>query len=154
MMVIFKILHVFSNTSLWLTERVISSHNITGTLSVHQANTARASTYIRKILRNIYWLCIKCNWFQKRYCQTSNIRHTKSKNLNVSHLVLQLSLPNLVNHWLSRGWRCSWSSVDRRCSNYIWLIINFIAYWGASSIRCLTILGHVTWQPLLGLLSW
>ena len=29
-----------------------------------------------------------------RYCQTSNIRHNKSQNLNVSHLVLQLSLPN------------------------------------------------------------
>ena len=30
------------------------------------------------------------------YCQTSNIRRTKSQNLNVSHLVLQLSLPNLL----------------------------------------------------------
>ena len=26
----------------------------------------------------------------------------------------------------SREWRCSWSSVDRRCSNYIWVINNFI----------------------------
>ena len=29
-------------------------------------------------------------------------------------------------HWsqvLSREWRCSWSSADRRCSNYIWMII-------------------------------
>ena len=28
-------------------------------------------------------------------------------------------------HWnqvLSREWRCSWSSADRRCSNYIWII--------------------------------
>ena len=33
-------------------------------------------------------------------------------------------------HWgqlLSREWRCSWSSTDRRCSNYIWMIINFIS---------------------------
>ena len=30
----------------------------------------------------------------KKYCQTSNISHTKSKNLNVSRLVMQLSLPN------------------------------------------------------------
>ena len=29
---------------------------------------------------------------------------------------------------LSRKWRCSVSSTDRRCSNYIWVIINFIAY--------------------------
>ena len=35
--------------------------------------------------------------FDKRssnYCQTSSIKCTKSKNLNVSHLILQLSLPN------------------------------------------------------------
>ena len=29
---------------------------------------------------------------------------------------------------LSREWRCSWSSADRRCSNYIWVINNSIAY--------------------------
>ena len=28
---------------------------------------------------------------------------------------------------LSREWRCSWSSTDRRCSNYISVINNFIA---------------------------
>ena len=28
---------------------------------------------------------------------------------------------------LSREWRCSWSSADRRCSNYIWVIDKFIA---------------------------
>ena len=46
-------------------------------------------------------------------------------------------------HWsqvLSREWRCSWSSADRRCSNYIWVIDNFIAYWGASYISELTVL--------------
>ena len=30
------------------------------------------------------------------YRQTSNISHTKFQNLNVSRLVLQLSLPNLL----------------------------------------------------------
>ena len=29
---------------------------------------------------------------------------------------------------LSREWRYSWSSADRRCSNYIWVINNFITY--------------------------
>ena len=33
---------------------------------------------------------------QSLYRQTSNIRHTKSENLNVSRLVLQLSLRNLL----------------------------------------------------------
>ena len=40
---------------------------------------------------------------------------------------------------LSREWRCSWSSADRRCSNYIWVIDKFIAYWGASYIRDFTV---------------
>ena len=34
-------------------------------------------------------------------------------------------------HWgqvLSWEWRCSWSSADRQCSYYIWVINNFIAY--------------------------
>ena len=31
------------------------------------------------------------------------------------------------SHVLSREWRCSWSSTDRRCSNYIWVIDNLIA---------------------------
>ena len=45
-------------------------------------------------------------------------------------------------HWsqvLSREWRCSWSSADRRCSNYIWVINNFIAIRGTPYIRCLTV---------------
>ena len=36
-------------------------------------------------------------------------------------------------HWsqvFSLEWRCGWSSADRRCSNYIWVINNFIAYLG------------------------
>ena len=36
-------------------------------------------------------------------------------------------------HWsqvLSREWRCSWSNAGRRCSNYIWVINNLIAYKG------------------------
>ena len=40
---------------------------------------------------------------------------------------------------LSREWRCSWSSADRRCSNYIWVIDNFFAYQGATYIRGFTV---------------
>ena len=36
---------------------------------------------------------------------------------------------------LSRERSCSWSSADRRCSNYIWMIDNFIAYQCAAYIR-------------------
>ena len=45
-------------------------------------------------------------------------------------------------HWsqvLSWEWRYNWSSADRRCSNYIWVIHNFIAYQGASYIRDFTV---------------
>ena len=41
---------------------------------------------------------------------------------------------------LSREWRCSWSSAVRRCSNYICVIDNFIAYQGASYIRGFTVI--------------
>ena len=41
---------------------------------------------------------------------------------------------------LSREWRYSWSSADRRCSNYIWVINNLIAFLSASYIRDLTVL--------------
>ena len=45
-------------------------------------------------------------------------------------------------HWsqvLSWEWRCSWSSADRQCSNYIWVINNIIAYKGATYIRGFTV---------------
>ena len=40
---------------------------------------------------------------------------------------------------LRREWRYSCSSADRRCSNFIWMINNFIAYQGATSVRDLTV---------------
>ena len=62
------------------------------------------------------------------YRQFSNIRRTQSQKINVSRLVLQLSLPNpLKPGVVSWEWRCSWSSVDRRCSNYIWVIVRWFA---------------------------
>ena len=53
-------------------------------------------------------------------------------------------------HWsqvLSREWRCSWSSADRRCSNYIWMIKKCTMYQGVTYIRGLTILKCV-WNSL------
>ena len=49
---------------------------------------------------------------------------------------------------LSQEWRCSWSSTDRQCSNYIWVIKNLISYQCVTYIRGLTVslhwLCHVT----------
>ena len=43
---------------------------------------------------------------------------------------------------LSGKWRCSWSSADRRCSNFIWVTNYLIAYQSASYIRDLTVIIH------------
>ena len=46
-------------------------------------------------------------------------------------------------HWsqvLSRKWRCSRSSADRRCSKYIWVINNCIAFSCAPFIRGLMVI--------------
>ena len=66
--------------------------------------------------------------FDHSYRKTSSISRTKSQNLNV--LVSSCSCFRSI-HWsqvLSWEWRCSWSSADRRCSNCIRVINNFIAY--------------------------
>ena len=45
-------------------------------------------------------------------------------------------------HWssvLSQEWRCIWGSADRRCSTYIWVIMNLIFYQGVAYIRGLTV---------------
>ena len=63
------------------------------------------------------------------YRKTSSIKRTKYQNLNDCCLVLQLNLLNPLKPCVnSQLWRCSWSSANRRCSNYIWVINKFIAY--------------------------
>ena len=62
------------------------------------------------------------------YRKVSNIRRTKSPNLNVLVSSCSCFCPIQWSQVLSRERRCSWSSADRRCSNYIWVIDNFIAY--------------------------
>ena len=80
------------------------------------------------------------------YRKISNIRRTKSQDLNVS-LISSCSrlCPIPWNPVLSGEWRCSWSSADRRCSNYIWVINDLIVNWGAAYIRDFTV---TEWTPL------
>ena len=49
------------------------------------------------------------------------------------------------NHVLSWEWRCSWSSADRRCSNYICVINNLVSHKGASNIRDLMVAIFSAW---------
>ena len=85
-----------------------------------------------------------------RYRQTSNITCTKFQNLTVSHLFLQLSCPIHWSHVLSQEWRCSWSSADSQCSNYIRKMNNFIANYDAPYIRGLTVMVCALWGYSIG----
>ena len=57
--------------------------------------------------------------------------HVGPKNFAIWEMLLISACSCLCPiHWsqvLSREWRCSWSSANRRCSNYIWVIDSFIA---------------------------
>ena len=99
-------------------------------------------------------LWIKISWFlilipdsyrcytNKRFKyrpKTNNTSRTKSPNLLFLVSSCSCLCPIHGSQVLSPEWRCSWSNTDRRSSNYIWVINNFIAYWGASSISGLTV---------------
>ena len=71
------------------------------------------------------------------YHQTSNIRRTKSQNVNVPRLVLQLPLPRQLRPGLSWSLRCSWS---RSWSYYICVINNLMAHQREFYIRSLRVL--------------
>ena len=87
------------------------------------------------------------------YCQTSITSRTKSQNLNVSLLVMKLSLPNPLMPGVKSIMRY-WRSTDRWCSNYIWVMNNFIVRragllwsqqdfewrWSVPLFKCLTVL--------------
>ena len=73
------------------------------------------------------------------YRKVSNIRRTKIKTYMILVSTCSCLCPSHWSQVLSREWRCSWSSADRRCSNYIWVIDNFIAFKGESYIKDLTV---------------
>ena len=61
------------------------------------------------------------NDYHRTYHQASNIIRTKYQKLNVSRLVLQLSLPNSLKPGVE-------SRMKTPFANYIWVINNFITY--------------------------
>ena len=68
--------------------------------------------------------------------QTSNTRRNKSQNLNVSRLVLQLSLANPIKPGVRSRMKMY---LSRRCPNCIWVTNNVMACQGACFIRRLTV---------------
>ena len=79
-------------------------------------------------------LCLSCCTFN-RYCQIFNIGRTNFQTLMFLVSSCSCLRPIYWSPVLSRDWRCSRSSADRWCSNYIWVINNFIANEGGSYIR-------------------
>ena len=66
---------------------------------------------------------------RENYCQTSNISRTKSPKPKCFSSSLAFVFAQSVEaRWSGREWRYSWSSADRRCSNYIWVTNIFIAF--------------------------
>ena len=103
-------------------------------------------------LWTLHWHTLSGVWYGMpclpEMCCTFEIKATSPMNLYNetsphSTLTSLLSLNDLWPiHWrqvLSWEWRCSWSSADRRCSNYIWVINNFIANLGVAYIRDSTV---------------
>ena len=84
------------------------------------------------------------SWYIQIHHKISNTSRTNSPNSNVSRLVWSCICPSYWCQVLRREWRCSWSSAERRCSNYIWVIDKSIARYGASYIRDLTVHLHVS----------
>ena len=112
----YNVVRVPENKPWWLW--IASSHG-----SPENARYGHNKTMSNKTMSISYWM----------HHQTSNKRGTKPQKLNVlSRLAVVVAQSSQV---LSREWRCSWSSADRRCSNYIWVISNCIAYLGVAYIR-------------------
>ena len=74
--------------------------------------------------------CSKGTKMYQRYGFTVNPLIKSTPNPKTFMILLASCSCLCPIHWsqvLSRKWRCSWSSADRRCYNYIWVINNFIA---------------------------
>ena len=99
--------------------------------------------YILWEWRNGLTCNIKVYCIEQMTIEPLNIKRIKFQNLNVSRLVLQLSLP----YPLEPGFKSRMNSACRCCSNYIWVINNFVAYEGAFYIRDLMVFCFNDWRP-------
>ena len=105
--------HVSNNTVFFIIHFLLSAVVLS-----HLHRRSLDTFYIYKWYMYVYGEHSLC------YLQTSNIRRNNSQNF---FLVSSCSClcPIRWSRVLSREWRCGWSSVDRRCSNCIWMIRQF-----------------------------
>ena len=77
-------------------------------------------------------ISVNCNsrWWVNMYNTVKLIVYDTPNSKTLMFFVSSCSCfcPIRWSQVLSREWRCSWSSADRRCFNYIWVINNFNAY--------------------------
>ena len=95
--------------------------------------------WILNLARQFRWQCCIRVVDTAKYCKAFNMMHPIPK-LKCFSACLAAVCPIGWSQVLSQKWRCSWSSANRGCSNYIWLIIIFIAYKGAPYIRSLRVI--------------
>ena len=99
-------------------------------------------TYIAKMWKLIKFIKNVIFWRNHTDINPHDWTITKKTIRTTIHENFSKMKNSKVDRWalsLSREWRCSWSGADRRCSNYIWVINNFIAYQGAPYTRGLTV---------------
>ena len=141
----------------------ILSIYICGCWAIQSVSLVKKTTYVRNLLQfDLTMDTLGWGKFGRKHTlgygpisdHQSNIQYkiTKSQHLNNYFLVLRLSLRNPLNPGVKGAeWRCSWSSADKRWSNYNWVTSNCIAYiatyilefwlFGAKPFQC----WHVNW---------
>ena len=135
----------------WITNSYFTEHYLAGSCYLHGRgnicetwawySTSVHGHYIRR--KNNFTLLQNVNPSgTDSYRQTYNISRNRSKNVMFLLSSCSCLRPIPWSRVLSREWWCSWSSTDRPSSNYICVINNFIAYWGATYFRVLTV-GHL-----------
>ena len=127
---------------LWLMQSMLLAHHCWympcgmwwDSLTVRQCPKWPFTIHARQCIISVEYRPLRQQQMTNTYRQTSQISRTKSQNLNLSRLVLRLSLPNP----LKPGVKSRMKMELEDGSNCIWVII-FIAYSGATYIRGLTI---------------
>ena len=90
-------------------------HYAINPVTLHKLNYFEEQYVIIYILYRPPWINRNKSQHMTMYHQTSDIKHTKSQNLNVSRLVLQLSLPNQFKPGVKLGMKmyCKTSNIRR-----------------------------------------
>ena len=108
-------------------------------IRLHYRQRSLINVWYNVILQNIKEIVNK-SWTLKCYSGYLNAKCYIAIHVVVYHQTpnpkTEMFLVSFCNylcpiHWnqvLSRKWRCSWRSADRRCSNYIWVLNNNISF--------------------------